>query len=131
MNRIYHHYSMLEETKAGMWNIPSGQELKRLNKMALKYMQSIKKFSAGMHRVIKEWKYSCEHNLTIISSNRVAWLGQAAVCLAIGAPESCTRVSWYFLTNEQRDKANQSAEIMIQKWEKMMFPKMEQLELGF
>ena len=109
--------------------MPTASELRRLNKIALEFMQSIKKFSAGMHRVIAEWKYSCEHNLSSVGSNRVAWLGQAAVCIATGAPESSTRVSWYFLTNEQREKANRSAEIAIKKWEAAFYNVMEQLNL--
>ena len=32
----------------------------------------------NMMRVISEWKYSCEHNLTNESLNRIAYIGQAA-----------------------------------------------------
>lgn len=92
-------------------------------------MSDINLFSNAMIRVINEWKYSCEHNLTCVSSNRIAWIGQAAVCIATGAPESCTRAGWYQLEEKTRIQANKAAQIAIDLWESNYLSKHKQMEL--
>ena len=39
-----------------------------------------------MERVVKEWPVSCEHFLTKHGMNRIAWLGQASMCIETGIP---------------------------------------------
>lgn len=129
MNRVYHHYSKLEETSHGMWRSVCGEEMKSLDDIAIRFMSDISAFSNAMVRVVTEWKYSCEHNLTSVASNRIAWIGQAAVCIATGAPESCARVGWYHLPREIQDAANDAARNAIELWEFQYLEKHRQLEL--
>lgn len=129
MNRIYHHYEKLEETAHGMWRTVCGEEMRRLDSAAISFMNNIDDFSAAMLRVVAEWKYSCEHNLTSISSNRIAWIGQAAVCVATGAPESCARVGWYHLKKDLQNKANEAAQYAIDMWESVHLNRHSQMEL--
>lgn len=75
-------------------------------------------FSLYMKRVIEKWKYSCEHNLTDTSHNRIAWLGQAACAMALKCPEDVTRYAWSFLTLEQQQAADAKAERCIKEWER-------------
>jgi hypothetical protein len=70
-----------------------------------------------MKRVVNEWKYSCEHNLSDMTQNRKAWLGHAACALALLCPEDIVRSAWGFLTRTQQSKANWQAEKNINIWE--------------
>lgn len=112
-----------------MWRSVCGKEMRRLESAAIAFMNDLNLFSDAMFRVVHEWKYSCEHNLTSVASNRIAWIGQAAVCIAIGAPDSCTRAAWYCLEEEVRDKANTAAQKAIDMWESMYLNKNMQMEL--
>lgn len=75
-------------------------------------------YGKAMMRVINEWPVSCEHNLTDLNQNRRAWIGHAAACLEIGCPEHVTRKAWGYLTQLQRDEANEQATQAILAWER-------------
>ena len=68
-----------------------------------------------MEKIIVEWKYSCEHYLTNKAMNRIAWLGQAAVCYHTGVPSKFSS-GWYLLSDEQQQKANNIAFEYLNKW---------------
>lgn len=74
-------------------------------------------YGAYMLKVTKEWKHSCEHNLSSPWQNRRAWIGHAAVALAIQCPEDIVRQAWGFLTEEQQRLANSAADSAIEAWE--------------
>lgn len=68
--------------------------------------------------VAEEWKFSCEHNLTKLDTNRKAWIGHAAVARAIQCPEDIVRNAWGYLSKDQQDKANFKALEAIDYWER-------------
>lgn len=72
-------------------------------------------FEAALFSVITEWKYSCEHYLSNEKMNRVAWLGQAALCLAKNIP-SCYRGGFNLLTEQEQIEANNMALRYLNKW---------------
>jgi len=74
-------------------------------------------YGTYMRRVICEWPISCENALTDPFINRRAWLGHAAVALALQIPEDITRAAWNFLNHEQQLLANKEADAAIQAWE--------------
>jgi hypothetical protein len=115
LKRIYHHYEKWEDYKNGMFAIHENEEI--LIPQAVKFMSDYKLFGAGMDRVVKEWPLACEHNLTDNSMNRRAWMGQAAVCISLGVPETVTRLAWWQLSEEQRNLANAEADRVIKEWE--------------
>jgi hypothetical protein len=47
--------------------------------------------------------------------NRIAWLGQAAACYAIGIPATY-RGGFYLLTSDQQEAANAAALAALNKW---------------
>jgi hypothetical protein len=47
--------------------------------------------------------------------NRIAWLGQAAVCYATGVPATFAG-GFYLLNGEQQDKANNIALEYLNEW---------------
>ena len=74
-------------------------------------------YGSYMRRVTLEWPISCENALTDHFLNRKAWLGHAAVALALQIPEDITRAAWAKLSNEQQLLANEEASRAIQTWE--------------
>lgn len=117
VNRIYHHYSKLEENGAGMWKSFYGEEREEFIKKAFVFTGDAELYGSFMLKVIETWPFSCEHNLTCTEMNRQAWIGHAACCLAIGCPEDITRIAWHMLTKDQQDRANLKADEAIKKWE--------------
>jgi len=116
IRRVYHHYDQWEEYKHGMWrtaNIEPGMLEK-----AIAFTGDAELYGSHMRRVIVEWPISCEQNLTCKGMNRLAWVGHAACCLAIGCPEQLTRAAWHYLTQEQQDDANAQAANAVETWER-------------
>lgn len=119
MNRVWHHHSLWEEVPAGLWR--TGPDLFDFA-AALSLMQDTARWSAAMRKVVGEWPYSCEQNLSHTEHNRVAWLGQAAVCLATGQPSIVTRKTWWQLPRTGQDAANTAATAAITYWEESLCP---------
>lgn len=117
MDRIYHRYENWECFKAGFFRNVSGEEKKELSKKVIELFENSEKTKEFMLKVISEWIYSCEHNLTNISLNRVAWLGQSACCLYAKIPYSLTMENWRYVSDEKRKIACDIAEEIIKKYE--------------
>ena len=117
MKRIWHHYLEWEDYQHGMWRDAGKSERPDLLKKAIEFTGDHKLYGSYMLKVIIEWPYSCEHNLTSKSTNRGAWVGHAAACLALSIPEDITREAWWMLTQEQRDLADAQADNAISLWE--------------
>lgn len=79
-------------------------------------MLNCNKFEAAMKKVVDQWEYSCEANLTASSINHQAWIGHAGCAINHNAPEDITRLAWRTLTQEQQDLANQAADNAIAYW---------------
>lgn len=75
-----------------MWRKAENRE--EMLKDAIKFTGDPNLYGRAMLRVIKEWKHSCEHNLTNTEQNRKAWLGHAACAYALGFPEDVVREAW-------------------------------------
>ena len=117
MKRIYHHYTLWEEYKYGMWKTFHGQELDNFLIIAIEFTGNHLLYGYWMKEVIRLWEYSCEHNLSDNSINRQAWIGHAACCLALGCPEHVTRLAWHSLSDNQQILANLQATEAIKEWE--------------
>jgi hypothetical protein len=113
--RIFHPYWKWEETKFNMWGDVKDRE--KYFKKAIEFTGNHKLYGKFMMKVVKEWKYSCEHNLSNISSNRQAYIGHAACALAFKCPEDIVRLAWHELTDNQRELANKQADKAIKFWE--------------
>jgi ParB-like chromosome segregation protein Spo0J len=126
-DRIFHTYDKWECHKAGFYksklNDLSHEECE--NKF-IEIMTNEKLFDKSLNRVINEWKYSCEHYLTNKAMNRIAWLGQAAVCISSGVPSRYS-TAWSKLNKEQQNKANLIANKHLNIW--LEKNKMQKLDL--
>lgn len=116
MKRIHHPYWDWEDWRAGMWRSVSASERRTLLTQAITFTGDAELYGSFMRRVILEWPKACEHNLTEPGMNRLAWVGHAAACLAIGAPEDVTRQAWAFLTEKQQVDADAQAEATVIEW---------------
>jgi hypothetical protein len=119
VKRIYHHHSLWEEGPAGLWRVnPAAFDLDAASHL----MRDTPRWVDAMGKVTTVWRYSCEQNLSHIEHNRIAWLGQAAVCLAIGQPSVVTRKVWWDLTKTEQGEANAGALAAITAWEVIQCP---------
>jgi hypothetical protein len=98
-----------------MWG--SVQDKKAYLEKAIKFTGDHKLYGRFMIQVVNKWDKSCEHNLSNMTQNRRAWIGHAAVALAIGCPEDIVRKAWGFLSEDQQIKANNEADKAIKIWE--------------
>ena len=98
-----------------MWGSVSNK--KEALVLAIELTGNAAEYGYYMRRVANEWPISCENALTDCFLNRRAWLGHAAVALALQIPEDITREAWSVLTYEQQLLANKEAERAISAWE--------------
>jgi len=115
-NRVFHTYDKWECHKSGFYNgYKDGMNKEECEEAYRAFLADIPLFEKNMEKVITEWKHSCEHYLTNTAMNRIAWLGQAAVCYAQGIP-SAFRSGFFLLTEEQQKAANEAALVYLNKW---------------
>jgi hypothetical protein len=117
MERIYHRYELWECYKNGFFKNISGEEKKEKSKEVIAFFENSELTKEFMMKVINDWEYSCEHNLTNISLNRVAWLGQSACCIYKKIPYSITMENWRFVSEEKKKIACDIAEKIIKEYE--------------
>jgi hypothetical protein len=128
MNDHWHPFWKWEEVKHNMWGDVK-PKAKWLNK-AVEFTGDHVLYGRWMMKVVELWKYSCEHNLTKTDTNRKAWVGHAAVAMAIQCPEDVVREAWGHLTEQQQTLANHQAQLAIEHWERTQCRSI-QLELMF
>lgn len=117
MKQIYHTWDKWEDHQHGFYDSCPQGEKENLLKLAVEMFNSEHATYQNMQRVVDEWKYSCEHNLTNTTMNRVAWLGQSACCLYARIPSTVTMEAWSLLSPEVQERSNQIAESRIRFWE--------------
>lgn len=117
MKRIYHTWDKWECYPAGFYENRPKQDLTgdECEAIYTELLRDLSVFNAALRRVITEWKHSCEHYLTNESMNRIAWLGQASLCIARGIP-SCFRGGFNRLTDQEQYAANQAALTALNEW---------------
>lgn len=116
VERIFHTYEKWECNKAGFYDSKKeGMSHLECKNEYVRILSNPELFESILSKIITEWKYSCEHYLTNKAMNRIAWLGQAAVCYESGVPAVYSN-AWYDLTNEQQEQANDIALKYLNIW---------------
>jgi hypothetical protein len=116
MKQIFHRWETWECYKAGFYDDnKNGLSKEFCQNEYAKFLSDLPVFNSAMHRVAKEWPNSCENFLTNENINRIAWLGQAAMCIHTGI-SSLHRGGFYLLTKEQQEAANLEAESFLTSW---------------
>ena len=111
----WHPFWKWEEIKHNMWGHVS--ERREWLQKAIEFTGDNELYGLWMMRVVDAWKYSCEHHLTKLDTNRKPWIGHAAVAMAMQCPEDIVREAWGHLTEEQQRLANAAAQRAIEHWE--------------
>lgn len=117
-DRIFHTFDKWECHKAGFYaSKKDGMTAEECEKAYADFLSDDVRFKEALDGVLAEWINSCEHYLTNRAMNRIAWLGQAAMCYATGVPSKfCS--GFNLLTTEQQDKANSIALDALNYWMK-------------
>lgn len=115
-DRIFHTYEKWECHKAGFYaSKKEGMTSEECEMAYSEFLSNDEKFRDGLDGVIDNWKHSCEHYLTNKSMNRIAWLGQAAMCYSTGIPSKYCG-GFNLLKLEQQERANKIALEYLNKW---------------
>lgn len=118
MKRIYHTWDKWECYRAGFYEErPKDESLTddQCKELYTSFLRNTAQFESFLQRVITEWRYSCEHYLTNERMNRIAWLGQASMCMAHGIPAKY-RGGFNMLSEEEQEAANSCALKYLNKW---------------
>lgn len=116
-SRIFHEWGDWECYPAGFYadKPPKGMTNEGAENAYKEFLSDIPRFEAALNRVLSEWKNSCEHYLTNEKMNRIAWLGQASMCIETGVPSRFCG-GYNLLTDEQKSKADKKAHEYLNKW---------------
>jgi ParB-like chromosome segregation protein Spo0J len=116
-NRIFHTFDKWECAKAGFYETkpPKGMTADNCRAYYRDLLSDTEEFARVLDDVIPKWKNSCEHYLTNTAMNRIAWLGQAALCHKYGIPAEF-RGGYSLLTEEQQKSADNVALKALNKW---------------
>ncbi len=118
IKRIYHPWNVWECYKTGFYEQkpPKGMDEEEAKQVYINFFNNLNLFNQTITKVFENWKYSCEHFLTNNSINRIAWLGQACVCLHSKVSFKF-KSAFYLLSEQQQRLANNLAKKRIQEWE--------------
>lgn len=117
VDRIYHTWDKWECFRAGFFEVraPKPYTDEDCENLYKELLSDINEFKRVCLLIIKEWVNSCEHNLTNERMNRIAWMGQAALCYKHSIPAKY-RGGYNLLTQEQQKVADETALEAINLW---------------
>lgn len=117
MKRIYHTWEKWECYPAGFYEDrpPDGITPRQAVDAYATFLRDLPRFEAALVRVVGEWMNSCEHYLSNESMNRIAWLGQAAMCIDSRVPASF-RAGFNLLSESEQAAANEMALKYLNVW---------------
>lgn len=124
IKRVYHHYKKCEEFNTDMWRVAPIELRQELQDKSAELMKDVAEFENSMMRVIYEWPFSCEANLSASVINHQAWMGHAGCAISHNAPEDITRLAWRTLAQSEQDAANAAADKAIAAWRSQYLEKL-------
>lgn len=114
----WNHIEDWETVKAGLYaeSSPNDLDAERSRQAYAEFLSDDVRFRKALQKVLKRWPVACRQFLSNESINRIAWLGQAAMCVETGVP--CKyRAGFALLTDEQQARANATAEEAFRQWQ--------------
>ncbi len=117
MERIYHTWDKWECFPAGLYEQTAPRKMTAVeaNGAYAMFLKDSARFSKALERVLIEWPSSCEHYLSNEKMNRIAWLGQAAMCIDTGISNNF-RSGFNLLSTAQQNEANEVALVALNQW---------------
>ena len=119
MKRTYHHYTKWECFNSGFYEIITGDERVEKIQSVIEMFNSEQCTEKYMNKAINLWPNSCDHFLSNVSNNRIAYIGQAACCIYDEVPNLVTMEAWKVLDYSVQKRSNNIAQLLILKWEKL------------
>ena len=111
MERVYHTWDEWECYPAGFYETKppaEGMTSQECREAYAEFLRDSDRFRAGLEGVLANWPNSTEHYLTNERMNRIAWLGQAAMCHETRVPRAF-RAGFTMMTPEEQTAANELA----------------------
>lgn len=118
MERVYHTWDKWECYPAGFYETkPPRKDLTidDCKAMYADFLRDIPRFENAIVGVVGTWKNSCEHYLTNERMNRVAWMGQAAMCFETGVSKYFCG-GYFLLSDDEKLAADTTALHGINLW---------------
>jgi hypothetical protein len=117
MKRIYHTWDKWECYPAGFYESKAPNEWTALEatRQYAEFLRDTPRFAAALERVLSEWPNSCEHYLSNVNMNRIAWLGQASACIAMALP-AAFRGGYHLLSLDEQRTADETALVALNSW---------------
>lgn len=117
IKKIWHPWTVWECYPAGFHSTvpPEGMNKLECQQAYAEFLSDLKKFRKGMEQVAKKWPRSCEHFLTNEQMNRIAWLGQSAMCISTGI-SSAFCGGFKLLSPQKQKAANKEAAKFLTRW---------------
>ena len=117
MKQIFHRWERWECYRAGFYKTVSqdGLDKSASKQKYADFLASLERFEEALKRVINEWPVSCEHFLSNENINRIAWLGQASMCISTGTPH-VFKGGFFLLDCKQQAAANALAKKYLTLW---------------
>lgn len=117
MERIYHTWDKWECYPAGFYETkpPKGMTDEQARQEYARFLRNPERFREALRGVLADWPNSCEHYLSNERMNRIAWLGQAAMCYATGVPQEF-RGGYNRLTRTEQRRADEVALEALNQW---------------
>lgn len=117
MRQVWYPFTSWECIAAGMYESmpPEGLSAEECRARYKDFLSDLRGFRCAMERVAREWPISCEHFLTNPNINRIAWLGQSAMCITTGVP-AIFRGGFMLLNDRAKYLANLEAQRFLYEW---------------
>lgn len=125
ISQIWHPFDLWEDYKAGFYDNIGGKNKDELINKSVEMFSNNELTKTFMEKVTDEWVYSCEHNLSNMSINRIAYIGHAACCIYGGVPSTLTMQAFSLVSKSNRDIADKLAQEVINKWEQKQVNKLQ------
>ena len=121
IKRIYHPYNLWEDYKNGFYKSETNLNLDEQIEVCKNLFLDLKEFENILNILIRDWKYSMEHNLTNESLNKIAYLGQASCAYKFKISNDISRQGYNLLNAYEKQKADDMAKKYLEKWEKEIY----------
>ena len=100
-----------------------------MQEKAIQCFLNIELFNNFCFGVINNWKNSCEEHLNNSSLNKIAYMGQCALCYGFNIPEITTKKAWSFIDEKQKEILNNDLSKIGYSFNSGYYSKLKEIEL--
>lgn len=115
--RIYHPWDRWEDYRNNFYGgVTDDYPKDKTLEVYASLLRDLPRFEAALQIIIRDWRYSCEHNLSNEAMNRVAYLGQASCALVYKVPHSVCMGGYNLLSENEKAAADAMAQKYLDIW---------------